>query len=92
MNLSTRSSMLYVGSLPVPIDIKHLTSGCRLPVLGHQISMASSSTWSTGLLAPRAPSTNFMPSMETGLKKVVAADVARAAWQMVALTELLWLL
>jgi len=30
--------------------------------------------------------------METGLKKVVAADVARAAWQMVALTELLWLL
>jgi hypothetical protein len=44
---------------------------------------ASPSTSSTGLFAPSPPSANERSPMLTGSKKVVAADVARAAWHIV---------
>jgi hypothetical protein len=61
-----------------------LTRGFKSPVSGHQIFEASPSTSSTGLFAPNAPSTKQRDLISTGVKKLVAADVARAASQMVA--------
>jgi hypothetical protein len=77
------SNAFILGS-PVPIEIKHLTSGFKSPVLEHHIFDASPSTSSTGLFAPSPPSANERLPMATGSKKVVAADVARAAWHIVA--------
>lgn len=37
-----------------------------------------------GVVGPSAPFANLRAPIETGSKKVVVADVARAAWQMVA--------
>lgn len=69
---------------PVLIDIKHLTRGFKSPVSEHQTFDASPSTSSTGLFAPRPPSANVRSPILTGSKNVVAADVARAAWHIVA--------
>lgn len=67
----------------VPIEIKHLTSGFESPVSEHQMFDASPFTSSTRLFAPSLPSANERSPMLTGSKKVVAADVARAAWHIV---------
>lgn len=83
-NFNRLSSIAFFPGWPVPIEMKHFTSGFNSPVSSHQISDASPSISSTGLLAPRAPSANLRAPIDTGSKKVVAADVARAAWQMVA--------
>jgi hypothetical protein len=61
--------------------------GCRSLVSEHQIFDASPSTSSAGLFAPKAPSANVRSPILTGSKNVVAADVARAACQIVALTS-----
>lgn len=70
--------------LPVPIERKHLTKGLRSPDSEHQIFAASPSTSSTGLFAPSPPSANLRFPIRTGSKKVVAAEVASAAWQILA--------
>jgi hypothetical protein len=69
---------------PVPIDTKHFTMGSSCPSSGHQMLCASFQTCSTGLLDPKAPSTYSQTPMIIGSKKVVAADVARAASTIVA--------
>ena len=84
-NLVMLSSNAFLPGFPVPIDIKHLTRGFKSLFSEHQIFDASPSTSSTGLFAPKAPSANVRFPMLTGLKNVVAADVARAASHIVAL-------
>lgn len=69
---------------PVPIEIRHLTIGFKPPVSEHPMFDASPSTSSTRLFAPSRPSANERLPMVTGSKSVIAADVARAAWQIVA--------
>jgi hypothetical protein len=83
-NLITLSSNAFVPGFPVPIEIKHLTEGFKSPVSEHHILQASPSTSSTGLFAPNPPSANERSPMLTDSKKVVAADVARAASHIVA--------
>jgi hypothetical protein len=85
-NFSILSSIAFLPGFPVPMETKHLTRGFSSLRSEHQILVASSSTSSTGLLAPRAPSTNWREPIETGSKKPVAAEVARAASPMVART------
>lgn len=83
-NFNRLSSIAFFPGSPVPMEIKHFTSGFGSRVLGHHTFEVSLSTSSTGLLAPNAPSTYFLAPIETGSKNVVAADVARAASQIVA--------
>ena len=52
------------------------------------MSRASAQTSLIGLLAPNAPSAYPRPEIEIGSKNVVAAEVARAACQIVALSEI----
>lgn len=59
--------------------MKHFTRGFTSPLWGDQIFNASPSTSSTGLFAPKPPSTNLRAPIVTGLKNEVAADVVRAA-------------
>jgi hypothetical protein len=66
------------------MEMKHLTSGFKSPVYSHQMFNASPSTWSTGLFAPVPPSVKLRFPMGTTSKNVEAADVARAASQIVA--------
>lgn len=69
---------------PVPIEMTHLTLSERgAPgVLLIQTSFASLQSSKMGLLAPMAPSTKLSPEESTsGSKKVVAAEVALAASQ-----------
>ena len=83
-NLTILSLSAFLPGFPVPIEIKHLTSGFRSPVLELQMFTASPSTLLTGLFVPSAPSINYRALIETGLKKLVTTDVARAASQIVA--------
>lgn len=78
-NFSILSSRAFFPGFPVPMEIKHLTKGLRSSVSEYQIFEASSSTSSAELFASRAPSTNLRAPIDTGLKKPVAAEVARAA-------------
>jgi hypothetical protein len=78
------SSNGFLPGFPVPIEMKHLIRGFSSSSSGHQMLDASPSTSSTGLFAPRPPSANERSPMLTGSKKVVAAEVARAASQIVA--------
>lgn len=78
------SSNGFLPGFPVPIEMKHLTSGFRSPVSEHHMFDASPSTSSTGLFAPSPPSASERSPILTGLKNVVAADVARAARHIVA--------
>lgn len=84
-NLAKVSSNPLIPGFPVPIEIKHLTRGFKSPDSEHQIFAASPSTSSTGLFAPSPPSANVRFPMLTGSKNVVAADVASAAWHIVAI-------
>src|SRR5437870_4422899 len=86
INLYGPSKTGVVFWCPVPMDTQHFTDSARLSQFGDQMSLASAQTSWIGLLAPKAPSTYFEPSIVTGAKNVVAAEVARAAWQMVAET------
>lgn len=61
------------------MEMKHFTSGFKSPVSEHQILAASPFTSSTGLFEPNPPLANVRCPILTGSKKVVAADVAKAA-------------
>jgi hypothetical protein len=78
-NFHAFSSICFFPGFPVPIEIKHLTSGFKSAVSRHQMLDASLSTSSTGLFAPNPPSTNVRGPILTGSKNLVAADVAKAA-------------
>jgi hypothetical protein len=83
INLNTLSSMAFSLGWPVRTDTKHLTKGFNSAVSADQIFGASLSTCSTGLFAPRAPSTKRREPMLTASKRLVAEEVARATSRVV---------
>ncbi len=66
------------------MDTMHLINGFSSPLSGDQMFMASFHTSDIGLFAPSAPSAYLRVPIFTGSKKEVAADVAKAASQIVA--------
>ena len=75
---------VFLSGFSVSIEMKHLISGLRSSVSEYQIFEASLFILLTGLFAPSPLSANERSPMLIGSKKVVAADVARAVWQIVA--------